>query len=43
MASNNKSAREQRKKTMVRVIAVIACVCLLLPSVLSLVASSLFR
>ena len=43
MASQNKNAREQRKKNMIRVIAIVACVCLLLPSVLSLVASSMFR
>lgn len=34
MASTTKSAREQRKKTAVRVVAVIACVALLLTAIL---------
>lgn len=42
MASNNKNARDERKRNIVRIVALIACVALLLTAVLPYL-SGLYR
>lgn len=41
MSQNSKGAREQRKKNAVRIVALVACLALLLTAILPVVATSL--